>query len=126
MDTMSRPRAKANGMAVAALVLGILSVVLFLAVVISIPCAVAAVGFGIKGRQRTTRAAMATWGLVLGVVGGVLGCFAVVAMFTFLGNATDKQAECDRLEHVVTHSANPGRTRDAHHKLVAMNCPFQP
>ncbi|GHA92504.1 hypothetical protein GCM10010512_25160 [Streptomyces thermoviolaceus subsp. thermoviolaceus] len=80
------PVIKQNGMGVAALVLGIISVCLFCAYgVVSLVLGVLAVVFGVKGRRKAERGeadnhTQAQAGLILGSIGIVLG----LAMITFL------------------------------------------
>ncbi len=56
-----------KGLSITAMVLGIVSVVLFCVSYISIPCAILAVIFGIIGKKRDGKG-MAITGLVLGIV----------------------------------------------------------
>jgi hypothetical protein len=69
-------RRPGNGMAIAALVLGIVSLALFCVLYVSLPCGILAIVFGIVGRSRARAGAsgggMATAGLVCGVIGVAL------------------------------------------------------
>ena len=72
-DVPAMARRPGNGMAVAALVLGIVSLALFCVLYVSLPCAILAIVFGIVGRGKATAGAsgggMATAGLACGAVG---------------------------------------------------------
>lgn len=58
---------ESKGLSIAAMVLGIISIVLYCFVPISFPCAILAIIFGIIGRKKDGRG-MATAGLVLGII----------------------------------------------------------
>jgi hypothetical protein len=79
-DVPAMARRPGNGMAVAALVLGIVSLALFCIVYVSLPCAVLAIIFGVIGRRKAREGAtgggMATAGLACGVIG--IGVFALM------------------------------------------------
>jgi hypothetical protein len=78
-----------NGPAVAALVLGIISLVIFCAWYLSVPCAVLAIIFGSVGRKRAARGAtgrgMATAGIVCGIIGIALALLLIAGMLAFFG-----------------------------------------
>ncbi|MFI9807982.1 DUF4190 domain-containing protein [Streptomyces sp. NPDC052301] len=80
------PMAPQNGMGVAALVLGILSICLFcLYGVVSVICGILAVVFGVKGRRRAERGeatnhGQAQAGLIMGVIGIVIGIAVIVLL----------------------------------------------
>ncbi|EST33895.1 hypothetical protein M878_11840 [Streptomyces roseochromogenus subsp. oscitans DS 12.976] len=80
------PMAPQNGMGVAALVLGILSICLFcLYGVVSLVLGILAVVFGIKGRRRAelgeaTNHGQAQAGLIMGIIGIVLGIAVIVLL----------------------------------------------
>ncbi len=80
---------RGNGMAVAALVLGLVSIVLMCIWYIAIPCGILAVIFGIIGRKNASEGAsgrgMATAGLILGIAGLVLPVLLIVGCLAFLG-----------------------------------------
>lgn len=69
-----------KGYSIASLVLGILSVCFFCVWYISIPAAILAIIFGVLGRKQGAKG-MATAGLILGIVAGVL----VLMYMLFLG-----------------------------------------
>jgi hypothetical protein len=75
-DVPAMARRPGNGMAIAALVLGIVSLALFCVLYVSLPCGILAIVFGIVGRSRARAGAsgggMATAGLVCGVIGVAL------------------------------------------------------
>lgn len=56
-----------KGMSIASLVLGIISLVLFCYIYVSIPCAILAIIFGVLGKKKGG-AGMAKAGLVLGII----------------------------------------------------------
>ncbi|WP_369392175.1 DUF4190 domain-containing protein [Streptomyces sp. CG1] len=80
------PMAPQNGMGVAALVLGILSICLFcLYGVVSLVLGILAVVFGIKGRRRAERGeatnhGQAQAGLIMGIIGIILGIAVIVLL----------------------------------------------
>ena len=81
MPPQSRP---GNGLAIASLVLGIVSTVLFCVWYLSIPLGVLAIVFGAIGGAKAKRgeasgAGMAKTGLILGVVGPVLAVILIIA-----------------------------------------------
>jgi hypothetical protein len=89
--TYAPARPPGNGMAVASLVLGIVSIVLFCIWYIGLPSAILAIVFGVVGRGRAKIGAggggMATAGLILGCVSiGIIVLFVAGAL-AFLGFA---------------------------------------
>ncbi|MGW4566170.1 DUF4190 domain-containing protein [Streptomyces sp. NPDC004561] len=80
------PMAPQNGMGVAALVLGILSICLFCMYgVVSVVLGILAVVFGVKGRRRAERGeatnhGQAQAGLIMGVIGIVVGIAVIVLL----------------------------------------------
>ena len=77
-----------KGMSIAALVLGIISVVLFCFWYLAIPCAILAIIFGILGRKKE-KSGMATAGFVLGIVAITISIIIVIigiAFSAFLNN----------------------------------------
>jgi hypothetical protein len=72
-DVPAMARRPGNGMAIAALVLGVVSLALFCVVYVSLPCAILAIVFGIMARGKARAGAsgggMATAGLICGVIG---------------------------------------------------------
>lgn len=73
------PKEDKNGLCIASMVLGIISIVLFLIWFISIPCAILAVIFGCIG-IKSSKKGMAIAGIVTGSITGVL----MVIIFSFL------------------------------------------
>ena len=71
-----------KGFSIAALVLGIVSIVLFCLWYISIPCGILAVIFGILG-IKSTRKGMSIAGLVTGAIGLIVSVLIVAALFMF-------------------------------------------
>lgn len=69
-----------KGYSIASLVLGILSICFFCVWYISIPAAILAIIFGVIGRKQGSKG-MATAGLILGIIAGVL----VLMYMLFLG-----------------------------------------
>jgi Domain of unknown function (DUF4190) len=83
-----KPQQRANGFAVASLVLGIVGVVLTITIVLGLICDVLAVIFGALGRTKARDGAdnggLATAGLILGLVGlGLL--VGIVVLFRVWG-----------------------------------------
>jgi len=65
---------KANGIAVASLVLGIVSIVFSWIWFLALPAGIVAIVLGVKARKLGgPKAGMATAGLVMGIIGTVLG-----------------------------------------------------
>ncbi len=86
-NTVNAPVEK-KGMSIAALVLGIVSVVLFCFSYVSIPCAILAIIFGILGKKKGG-AGMAKAGLVLGIIAlaiVILVWILALAGFAILGD----------------------------------------
>lgn len=76
---------ESKGLSIAAMVLGIISLVLFCIWYISIPCAILAIIFGIVGKKKGGRG-MATAGLVLGII--ALSILALIYILAIAGLAT--------------------------------------
>jgi len=81
-------QAQSNGMATAALVLGLVGAVFGLIPLtfwIALICGILAVVFGISGRRNAAkglgRGGMATWGLILGIVAIALGILGIAIIF---------------------------------------------
>ena len=73
-----------KGLSIAAMVLGIVSVVLCCIWYLSIPCAILAIVFGIIGKKRDGRG-MAIAGLVLGIIAIALYGLLVAGLASFFG-----------------------------------------
>lgn len=71
-----------KGICVAALVLGIVSLVLFCAWYIALPCGILAIIFGVQG-MKTVNRGMAIGGLVTGAIGLLISMIIVVCIFIF-------------------------------------------
>ncbi len=72
-----QPRPPGSGMAVASMVLGIISLALFCASYIAIPCAIVAIVLGVVARKRVLAGTgsgkgMATAGIICGVISAAL------------------------------------------------------
>lgn len=85
------PPAGQNGMGTAAMVLGIIAVVLFWTIVVGFICGVLAIIFGIVGRGRArrgmaTNSGQATAGLVTGIIGLVFALAIVILAASSPGN----------------------------------------
>ncbi len=97
-----------NGQAVAALVLGILGLVLFWTVWLGLILGTLAIVFGALGRSKTKQGApnksMATAGLVLGIV-TVAG--SVLILVLFLAFADDAKTVLDQVEFCLDHPNDP-------------------
>lgn len=76
---------ESKGLSIAAMVLGIISLVLFCIWYISIPCAILAIIFGIIGKKKGGRG-MAIAGLVLGIV--ALSILVIIYLLAIAGLAT--------------------------------------
>src|SRR5258708_27741263 len=68
-----------GGMAIAALILGIVSIVFAWTIVCSIPFAIVGIVMGELGRQSAPKRAMATWGIALSIA-GILFSLAWIAL----------------------------------------------
>lgn len=86
-----------KGLGIAAMVLGIISLVLFCIWYLSIPCAICAIIFGILGKKKAAPK-MATAGLVLGIIAVaivvifyILVAAGVATMFSFLSKVDYNQ-----------------------------------
>lgn len=75
-----------KGLSIAAMVLGIVSVVLCCLWYVSLPCAILAIIFGTIGKKRDGRG-MAIAGLVLGIVAIALYILAVAGIASLFGIA---------------------------------------
>ena len=71
-----------KGLSIAAMVLGMVSLVFFCIWYISIPCAVLAIIFGIIGKKRANQG-MAVAGLVMGIIAAALWVVLFVLVFVF-------------------------------------------
>jgi len=81
---------KTSGMAIASMVLGIVSLAMFCVWYLAIPCAILAVVLGTVARGPITRGqatgrGMATAGIVCGVIALGLAVLAIVGLLSFLG-----------------------------------------
>jgi hypothetical protein len=96
--------AKPAGLAIASMVLGIVSLVLFCVWYISIPCAIVAVVLGFVARGKFKRGeggggGMAMAGLICGIIGlslAVLLIAGVLALFGYGGNKLQQEIERQR------------------------------
>jgi len=86
-----------NGIAIAALVLGIVGLALFCLRYVSIPCGVLAIIFGVigknKAKQGAPRGGMAMAGLIMGCIGIVLTVLWLAGVAALLGFARAKMPE---------------------------------
>lgn len=82
---------KISGLSIAALVLGIISIVLWCIWIISIPCAILALVFGILEVKKPKRG-MAIAGIVTGIISLVIWAmlFLGAFIFTFMGNLVEE------------------------------------
>jgi hypothetical protein len=97
--------AKPAGMAIASMVLGIISAVTFCAWYISVPCGIIAICLGMVAKGKINRgegggSGMATAGLVLGVIGVAIAILVIVLFFLGVswmgGKAAEIQKELER------------------------------
>lgn len=104
-DTRPEPQAAGNGLAVAALVLGIIGVffgMIPLTFFIAWILGALALVLGLVGRRRRVRRAMAMWGAALGLVSLVLGMVGVV----IVGRAVEEFGEAlEELDEVFSEPA---------------------
>lgn len=70
LNTTTAPEEK-KGLSVAAMILGIISLVFFCVWYLSIPCAIIAIVLGVLGRKKGGKG-MATAGIVLGIIAIIL------------------------------------------------------
>ncbi len=89
---------KKKNFSIAALVLGIVALVLSCIWYISIPCAILAIIFGVLGLKSSKRG-MSVAGITTGAIGMVLSILLIVSVFLFgfaiLKNATDELTNND-------------------------------
>jgi hypothetical protein len=111
-----QPAAKPAGMAIASMVLGIISAVTFCAWYVSIPCGIVAIVLGMVAKGKVARgegggSGMATAGLILGVIGVVLaiGFIILIIMgFHMFGSAINEEIERQKkLQQQQGHSMLP-------------------
>ncbi len=74
-----------KGMCIASLVLGIISLALFCAWYLSIPCAILAIIFSILA-TKAGKNGMATAGLVMGIIGLILGVIIAILVLASIGS----------------------------------------
>ena len=86
-STIEEPKKDKKGLAIAAMVLGIVSLVLFCIWYISLPCAILALVFGILSLKSSKRG-MAIAGVVTGAVGFILMVVLYVFIFFVIGIST--------------------------------------
>ena len=87
-----------SGMAVAALVLGIISLVLCWIWFIGIPIGILAIVFGVLSKKQPANKGMAMAGLVTGIIGVVLAIVIVVIALTTVNKAAnDLEDAIDRI-----------------------------
>ncbi len=75
------PQSEGKGMAIASMVLGIVSVALCLYWFLSIPAGIVAIVLGVLARRKGVGAGMALAGIITGAVGFVFGLVIVVLSF---------------------------------------------
>lgn len=78
-----QPPQQKKGMAIASLVLGIVSLVFFCAWYLSIPCAIVGLILGIIANKKF-KTGMATAGIILSIIGIVTGVTMAILAFTIL------------------------------------------
>lgn len=66
--TVVNPQAQGNGLAVTALVLGIVGLVFFLVPILPYPLAILAIIFGVIGMKKQVKKGLAITGLVTGII----------------------------------------------------------
>ena len=76
-----------KGLSIAAMILGIVSVVLCCIWYLSIPCAILAIIFGVIGKKRDGRG-MAIAGLVLGIIAIGLYILAIAGLVSFFNTVS--------------------------------------
>ena len=101
-----------SGMAIAAMVLGIVSAVLFCAWYIAIPCGIVAIILGAIARKRVAAGmggggGMAVAGIVCGVIGVVLGVLVIAGVAAFLGWASTPAGQ-KKLQQLQQQQGQPG------------------
>jgi uncharacterized membrane protein len=99
---------RGNGLAIAALVLGILAVVLFWTVIGGVLLGILALVFGIIGARRARggrapRRTMSIFGAVLGVL-GVIGSVVIIAIGASILNSDEFKDFDDCVQHADTQS----------------------
>lgn len=77
-----------KGLSIAAMVLGIISIVLFCIWYVSLPCAILAIIFGIVGMKKGGKG-MAIAGLVLGIIAVALDGLAILGVASFMSALSD-------------------------------------
>lgn len=103
MTTPGYPAAapRTNGLAIAALVLGIISLISFCIWFISVPLGIVAVVLGILGVRKTRdgyrQGGMAKAGIILGAIGAVISIVATVAGLSFISSKADDFQACATL-----------------------------
>ncbi len=86
------PKNESKGLAVASMVLGIISLLMWCVMYISIPCAILAIIFGAVARKKAGRG-MAIAGLVLGIISFVIMVITIVlgvSIFSSIFSSPDK------------------------------------
>jgi hypothetical protein len=111
--------AKPAGLAIASMVLGIISAVTFCAWYLSVPCGIIAIVLGVVAKGKVTRGegsggGMATAGTVLGVIGVTLSIIIIILVVlgvSWMGNrASEIQKEIERQQKLQQqgHAMLPG------------------
>lgn len=83
MPAGNEPHPQGKGMAIASVIVGIVSVALCLYWFISVPAGIVAVVLGVLARKRGVGAGLALGGIITGAVGFVFGL--VIAILSFAG-----------------------------------------
>jgi hypothetical protein len=104
-----------NGIAIAALVLGIIAIPLVCFWYISLPCAILAIIFGVVGRgaakKGAPRGGMATAGLVCGLIAILLWILVIAGCLAFLGIGGLTAAEfADELQQMAEEAQRAAET----------------
>lgn len=109
--TTKEPQKDRKGLAIAAMVLGIISLVLFCVWFISIPCAILAIIFGILSLKSTGRG-MAIAGISTGAVGFIL--MIILYAFIFIVDFGTYSAFQDIIDDYENHNYNYNYHYDRH------------
>jgi uncharacterized membrane protein len=107
---------RGNGPAIAALVLGILAVVLFWTVIGGVVLGILALVFGIIGARRARggrapRRTMSIFGAVLGVL-GIIGSVVIIAIGASILNSDEFKDFDDCVQHADTQSERDACAKD--------------
>lgn len=102
------PRQPANGLAIAALVTGLISLCCCVCFYVSLPCAIAAIITAILSRKQGGMSAMAIIGLITGIIGMIIAAFMIMYVIYVMSNPALYQQIMDEYYRILESMEHTG------------------